>query len=227
MNKFLKRFIDIFGSIFVLIILSPLFIIVTILIKINSKGPVFFRQERLTKNGKIFKMIKFRSMVNNAEKQGTGLFNYSGDRRVTRVGKFLRKTSIDELPQIINVLSGDMSLVGPRPPVVNEIGDYTQLNDKYKKRFLMKGGITGLAQVTGRNDLPWPVKINFDNKYIDEFNKYGILIDIKIVFLTLINVFRAKSIYENKPPEYEGLSDEEVARLETIKTIEDATRKEE
>ncbi len=225
MNLLIKRLMDIFASLILLILLLPVFFIVSIAIKIDSKGPVFFKQKRLTKNGQIFLILKFRSMVTNAEKIGSGLFNFKNDTRVTKVGRFLRKTSLDELPQIINVLKGDMSLVGPRPSVLNEIGEYNDLNEKYKKRFQMKSGITGLAQVSGRNELPWSEKINYDNKYIDRFTKEGILLDIKIILLTLISVFKSKDIYEGKDVFYEGISDEEIARIETDKIIAEATRK--
>ena len=225
MNLLIKRLIDILASLILIVLLSPVFFVIAIAIKIDSKGHIFFKQKRLTKNGQIFQILKFRSMVTNAEKIGSGLYNFKNDPRVTKVGRFLRKTSLDELPQIINVLKGDMSLVGPRPSVLNEIGDYIDLNDKYKKRFQMKSGITGLAQVSGRNELPWSEKINYDNKYIDRFKKEGILLDIKIILLTLISVFKAKDIYEEKDVLYEGLSDEQIARIETEKIIAEATRK--
>ena len=134
-HLFFKRFFDFLLSLLGLIILSPFFIIIAIIIKCDSKGPVFFKQDRRTKNGKIFKMYKFRSMVVNAEQQGAGLFNYKDDPRVTKVGRFMRNTSIDELPQLLNVLKGDLSLVGPRPCVSYELGDYETLNRRYKKRF--------------------------------------------------------------------------------------------
>jgi len=225
MNLLIKRLMDIFASLILLFFLLPIFFSISIAIKIDSKGPIFFKQKRLTKNGQIFLILKFRSMVANAEKIGSGLFNFKNDARVTKVGRFLRKTSLDELPQIINVLKGDMSIVGPRPSVLNEIGEYNDLNEKYKKRFQMKSGITGLAQVSGRNELPWSEKINYDNKYIDRFTKEGILLDIKIILLTLISVFKAKDIYEEKDVLHEGISDEEIARIETDKIIAEATRK--
>ncbi|MCR5423038.1 MAG: sugar transferase, partial [Bacilli bacterium] len=149
-NLIIKRFFDIFSSMLVIILLIPLWIIVSIAIKCDSKGPVFFKQERRTKNGRIFKMLKFRSMIVNAESMGTGLFNYENDPRVTKVGRFLRNTSIDELPQLFNILIGQMSVIGPRPCVKYELGDFDTLNKKYKKRFQMKAGLTGLAQTKGR-----------------------------------------------------------------------------
>ena len=195
---FLKRLFDIFVSLIAIIILVPVWIFFSIAIKLDSKGPVFFKQEIRTKNGKIFKMIKFRSMVVDAEKMGTGLFNYKNDSRVTKVGRFLRNTSMDELPQFFNVFIGQMSLIGPRPCVKYELGDYETLNARFKKRFLVKAGITGWAQVKGRNDIDWCEKVDFDNEYIDKFAKYGILIDIVIFFKSIGKVFKKEDIYEKK-----------------------------
>ena len=208
---FFKRLFDVLSSLIAIIILLPIWIIIPIAIKCDSKGPVFFKQERRTKKGKIFKMLKFRSMVVNAENMGTGLFNYENDPRVTKVGRFLRNTSIDELPQLFNIFAGQMSVVGPRPCVKNELGDFDTLNKKYKKRFQMKAGLTGLAQVKGRNDIEWDKKVEFDNEYIDKFKKYGAFYDIKILFLSVFKVFKKENIYENK---VEGASnDEESAQL--------------
>ena len=208
--KFFKRIFDIFSSLFAILLLLPLWIIVAIAIKCDSKGPVFFKQERRTKNGRVFKMLKFRSMVVDAEKSGAGLFNYKDDPRVTKVGRFLRNSSIDELPQLFNIFNGDMSVVGPRPCVVYELGDFDTLNKRYKKRFEMKAGLTGLAQVKGRNDISWDEKVEYDNKYIDGFKKYGVFTDIKILWLSVVKVFKKEDIYESK--EDENLDDAEAAR---------------
>ncbi|MDE6504995.1 MAG: sugar transferase [Clostridia bacterium] len=208
--KFFKRLFDIFSSLFAVLLLTPLWLIVALAIKCDSKGPVFFKQERRTKNGKVFKMLKFRSMVVDAEKSGAGLFNYKDDPRVTKVGRFLRNSSIDELPQLFNILKGDMSVVGPRPCVVYELGDFDTLNKRYKKRFEMKAGLTGLAQVKGRNDISWDEKVNFDNEYIDNFKKHGIFTDIRILWLSVIKVFKKEDIYESKADE--TLDDAEAAK---------------
>lgn len=210
-SKILKRFFDIVLSAMALIVCIPVFAIIGICIKIDSKGPVFFRQDRRGKDGKIFHMYKFRSMVQNAESMGSGLFNYEGDPRVTKVGRFLRNTSLDELPQFFNVLNGTMSFVGPRPSVTYELGDYETLNKRYKKRFQVTPGITGLAQVSGRNDISWDEKVNLDNKYIDEFKKKGIFLDIYILIKTVYNVFQKKDIYEEKMES--GVSDAESAEM--------------
>lgn len=210
-NLFFKRLFDILSTLIVIILLIPIWIIVPIAIKCDSKGPVFFKQERRTKKGKVFKMLKFRSMVVNAESMGTGLFNYENDPRVTKVGRFLRNTSIDELPQLFNIFVGQMSVVGPRPCVKNELGDFDTLNKKYKKRFQMKAGLTGLAQTKGRNDIEWDKKVELDNEYIDKFKKYGVFYDIKILFMSVIKVFKKEDIYENK---VDGASDDvESAKL--------------
>lgn len=210
-SKIIKRIFDIVASFIALIILLPVFLIFAILIKCDSKGPVFFKQERRTKNGRIFKMYKFRSMVVDAEKADTGLFNYKDDPRVTKIGRFMRNTSIDELPQLWNVFKGDISIVGPRPCVVYELGDFDTLNSRYKKRFEMRGGITGLAQVKGRNEISWDEKVGYDNQYIDLFKKHGIFTDIKILFGSVAKVFRKQDIYEQKVDS--GISDAESARL--------------
>lgn len=210
-NLFLKRCIDIVCCSFALIILLPFLLIIGIAIKIDSKGPVLFVQKRRTKNGCIFNMYKFRTMVVNAESMGAGLFNYKDDPRVTKVGRILRNTSIDELPQLWNVIKGDLSIVGPRPSVVYELGEFETLNKKYKKRFEFRGGITGLAQIEGRNENNWDEKVSFDNQYIDEFKKQGIWLDIKIILGTVIKVFKRQDIFEEK--EDESLSDAEAAKM--------------
>ncbi len=210
-NLFLKRCMDIVCCSFALIILLPFLLIIGIAIKIDSKGPVLFVQKRRTKNGCIFNMYKFRTMVVNAESMGAGLFNYKDDPRVTKVGRILRSTSIDELPQLWNVIKGDLSIVGPRPSVVYELGEFETLNKKYKKRFEFRGGITGLAQIEGRNENNWDEKVSFDNQYIDEFKKQGIWLDIKIILGTVIKVFKRQDIFEEK--EDESLSDAEAAKM--------------
>ena len=217
MNYILKRIFDICAAGIAMLVLSPLFVMIAVAIKLDSKGPVIFSQGRRTKNGKIFQMYKFRSMVVNAEKLGTGLFNYENDPRVTKVGRFLRNSSLDELPQLLNVFKGDISVVGPRPCVTYELGDYETLNKKYKKRFTVIGGITGLAQARGRNENSWDEKVTLDNRYIDEFKQRGILLDFQIIWETLMKVFHKYDIYEEK---VEGAQDDmESAQLAEAEII--------
>jgi lipopolysaccharide/colanic/teichoic acid biosynthesis glycosyltransferase len=194
LNLFIKRCIDFFGSLFGIILILPLLIIIALAIKFTSKGPAFFRQERLGKKGKVFKILKFRTMVVNAEKIGDGLkVKSENDNRITKVGKFLRATSLDELPQLLNVLVGDMSMVGPRPPVTYFPYDgYDSYPDWAKKRFEMRPGVTGLTQVTVRNAVPWDERILIDNQYIDKFNVWE---DIKILFNTFQKLFKSQDIY--------------------------------
>ncbi|MBQ8620805.1 MAG: sugar transferase [Oscillospiraceae bacterium] len=216
-NLALKRAFDIISAGLLVVILLPLWLVVGIAIKMDSEGPVFFRQGRRTKDGRVFRMLKFRSMIQNAEHTGAGLFNYENDPRVTRLGRLLRDSSIDELPQLFNILKGDMSVVGPRPCVTYELGDYDTLNSRYKKRFQMKAGLTGLAQVKGRNSITWDEKVEFDNEYIDEFRRIGILVDLKILAASVLNLFRKNEIYEYKQDE--SMTDEEAARREEEEII--------
>lgn len=194
---------DLVGSIIGLIILSPLFIIIAVSIKISSEGPIFFRQDRVGKNGRVIKIIKFRTMIVNAEHLGDGLRVKEGtDPRITKVGRFLRKTSLDELPQLFNTLNGSMSLVGPRPPATYHPYDgYEAYPDWAKKRFKMRPGITGLAQATVRNSASWNERIRIDNQYIDSFN---IWLDIKILFMTVMRVIKSENIYASGHIEKSG-----------------------
>lgn len=187
---FIKRLIDIVGSLLGLILLSPLFCIVAILIKLEDpKGKVFFAQERNGINSKTFKMYKFRSMVNNAEEllqklqhqneQSGPVFKIKDDPRITKVGKFIRKTSIDELPQLINVLKGDMSLVGPRPPIPHEVEQYTPYQ---MQRLLVRPGLTCIWQVSGRNNIGFDDWVEMDIEYIKTRNLW---LDTKLIFKTI------------------------------------------
>lgn len=192
--KVIKRIFDIISSFIAIIILSPFLLLFGILIKLDSKGPILFKQKRLGKNGKVFTIYKFRTMIVNAEHIGDGLSIKSDkDPRITKVGGFFRKTSIDELPQLFNVFLGDMSLVGPRPPVTYRPYDgYENYPQWAKKRFEMRPGVTGLAQVKVRNSATWDERIKIDNEYIDSFNLW---LDIKILFMTVGKVFGSDNIY--------------------------------
>lgn len=191
-NRFIKRLLDI---LVVLILLLPLVVIcvfIAIIIRIDSRGSVLFKQSRLGKDGKVFKILKFRTMVENAESIGSGLSTFEGDPRVTRVGNLLRKTSLDELPQLFNVLKGDMSIVGPRPPVPYHPRKYEEYPDHQVQRFEVRPGITGYAQVKGRNSLKWDERIEYDVEYV---KNQSFLLDLKIVFLTIIKVFKKEDIH--------------------------------
>ncbi len=197
-RKYIKRFLDIMISLCMLLVLWPILIIIAIAVKLDSKGPAIFKQERIGKDFKTYKMYKFRSMVENAQDIGTGVYSFVGDPRVTKIGRLLRKTSLDELPQLWNIVKGDMAFVGPRSPVVGFFPKYEELNEEYKRRFSILPGITGLAQVTGRNELSWDEKVKFDNIYIDKVKKYGLLYDIKIWLLTFSRVLSMKDVEETE-----------------------------
>ena len=177
LQRLFKRIIDIIGSLAGLIILSPVFLVVSVLVYSKLGSPIFFTQERVGKDGKIFKMIKFRTMLDSTNKFGELL---DDEERLTPFGKKLRSTSLDELPELINVLKGDMSLVGPRPLLV----EYIPLYSKHQfRRHEVNPGITGWAQVNGRNSIDWETKFDLDVEYVDKFN---LIMDIKILFLTVI-----------------------------------------
>jgi len=195
-NDAIKRLFDIVMSLSGLIICMPLFILVAIAVKVDSPGTVLFKQIRIGKNGKLFNIYKFRSMVVNAEESGDGLFNYENDPRVTKVGSFIRNTSLDEIPQFINIFVGDMTFVGPRPPVSYELGDYSDYSDELKKSFSVRPGVTGLAQVNGRNELNWNQKTVFNLLYLEKYNKYGVLFDFYILMLTAIKVIKNEGSHE-------------------------------
>ncbi len=216
-NLAFKRIFDIISSGILIILLTPFWIGISIAIKTDSKGPVFFKQGRRTKNGRVFNMLKFRSMVVNAESMGAGLFNYENDPRVTKVGRKLRDSSLDELPQLFNIFKGDMSVVGPRPCVTYELGDFDTLNKRYRKRFDVKAGLTGLAQVKGRNDISWDEKVGYDDEYVDLFRKKGVIIDIQILLESVAKVFKKEDIYESKADS--SMTDEEAAKFEEEEII--------
>lgn len=196
----LKRIIDIFASFLGLVLLSPLFLFVAYKIKKEEpKGPIFFSQNRVGKDGKIFRMYKFRSMCVDAEEKLNllldqneiegAMFKIKDDPRVTKIGKFIRKTSIDELPQLWNILKGDMSLVGPRPPLEREVAEYTNYD---KQRLMVKPGATGLWQVGERNDVSFDQMVNLDLKYI---KKLSTLNDFKIILKTVLIMFFPNNAY--------------------------------
>ena len=199
--KYIKRGLDFVLSLLALIGLSPILLIITIAIKIDSKGPAFFLQERLGKNGKVFKIVKFRTMIVNAEHIGDGLkVKSENDNRITKIGKILRKTSLDELPQLVNVLKGEMAVIGPRPPVTYHPHKYEEYSEIQKQRFTIRPGITGLAQARVRNNATWDERIEIDIEYIKKITFMG---DIKIIIETIKNILKKENIYQEKETEKE------------------------
>jgi lipopolysaccharide/colanic/teichoic acid biosynthesis glycosyltransferase len=189
--RFIKRLFDIFVSLLAVLILLPVFAVIAIVIKLSSKGPAVFTQTRAGKDGKPFAFYKFRTMKANVDPFGTS--PKSGkDPRLTKIGVFLRKYSLDELPQLFNVLKGDMSLVGPRPLYLEQMAEW---DNRQKKRLLVRPGLTGLAQVSGRGELTREEKLAYDVEYVE---KASLRLDFKIIFLTFRQVLAGKSIYEKK-----------------------------
>lgn len=185
MYSIFKRTLDFIIAGVALIVLSPFLLITAILIKIDSKGPVIFKQERLGKNGIPFKIWKFRSMCVGAEKKGTGVYSYKGDSRITKVGRIIRATSIDELPQLVNILKGDMALIGPRPALTYHPWPYEQYTEHQKHMFDVLPGVTGWAQVNGRKEVPWPERIELNVWYAKHMS---LGLDLKIFFMTIFKV---------------------------------------
>ena len=194
-QHFFKRVLDILLAILVLLVPLPLYLLIAIAVKVDSKGPVLFKQERLGRGGRVFCMYKFRSMCVDAERMGQGVYSDRRDTRVTRVGRFLRATSLDELPQAINVLKGDMSFIGPRPPLTYHpwpIEDYTP---EQKRMFDVRPGVTGWAQIHGRKAIGWDERIELSVCYVDHLSFW---LDAKIFFLTIPKVL-SNADNENRP----------------------------
>jgi lipopolysaccharide/colanic/teichoic acid biosynthesis glycosyltransferase len=185
----LKRLTDIVGAALALVVLSPVLLAIAVAVRLDSRGPIFYVDRRVGRGGRVFRAYKFRSMVDRARQQGLGLEVAQADARITRVGRFLRTWSLDELPQIFNVLLGDMSLVGPRPTVPEQVARYSA---EQRRRLVMRPGITGLAQVSGRNAIPWSKRIELDIYYVDNWS-YGL--DVRIVWRTLGVVARRSGLY--------------------------------
>ena len=182
----IKRGMDIvFSGLFLLAGAIPL-LVVALLVKIDSKGPALFKQERLGKDGKPFWIYKFRSMVVGAEKTGRGVYSGKNDARVTKIGKILRATSIDELPQLINILKGEMSFIGPRPALTYHPWKFEEYTEEQKKMFTVRPGVTGWAQVNGRKEVEWPKRIEMNVWYVEHMS---FLLDVKIFFKTILKVF--------------------------------------
>lgn len=184
-----KVCLDFLGSWLGIILMSPVIYLVGALIRLDSRGPIFFKQERIGKDGQPFMSYKFRSMVDKATTIGLGLNVCMNDDRITRVGKFLRNTSLDELPQLFNVLKGEMSIVGPRPTLAYQVKAY---NAEQRRRLQVKPGITGWAQINGRNAIPWEDRIKLDVWYVDN---WSLGLDLKILGRTLRTVLKREGLY--------------------------------
>ena len=179
----IKRLIDVVLSVLAIIVLSWLYLIIAILIKCTSKGPVLFKQDRIGKDGKVYQIYKFRSMKVGAEK--SGVYSDNKDPRVTGIGRFIRATSIDELPQLFNILKGDMALIGPRPPLIYHPWKWEDYSDFQKRMFEVRPGITGWAQTHGRKDVEWNKRIELNVWYVDHVS-FGL--DFKIFWLTIFKI---------------------------------------
>lgn len=187
MYKYIKRLLDVIIATLAVIILSPLMIVTAMAVKLESDGPVIFKQERLGLNGKVFKIFKFRSMCQGAEHTGSGVYSGADDDRVTKVGKFIRATSIDELPQLFNIIKGDMSFIGPRPPLTYHPWNLEEYTNEQLHMFDVRPGITGWAQIHGRKDVEWHKRIELNCWYVDHMSFF---LDIKILFSTVFKVLR-------------------------------------
>jgi lipopolysaccharide/colanic/teichoic acid biosynthesis glycosyltransferase len=185
----IKRFVDFVVASVGVVLLCPAMLCIALLIKLTSKGPVFFSQERLGKDAKVFRLYKFRTMVPGAINMGAGLSITERDPRVTHFGSFLRKCSLDEFPQLFNVIRGDISLVGPRPTVPEHLEYYGEFE---RRRLEMRPGITGLAMVRGRASIPWSQRIKYDGEYINDFSLW---LDLRILMETVWVVLRRKNVY--------------------------------
>lgn len=185
-KRFVKRLIDVIVAFLMLVLLSPLLLILAVLVMLTSSGDVIFKQERIGKGAVVFKMYKFRSMKENSEHTGSGVYSGKGDDRVTGVGRFLRATSLDELPQLINILRGDMSFIGPRPPLTYHPWHIDEYTEEQKRMFEVRPGLSGWAQVHGRKCVEWNERIRMNVWYVDHVS---FLLDLKILFMTVVKVF--------------------------------------
>jgi lipopolysaccharide/colanic/teichoic acid biosynthesis glycosyltransferase len=185
----LKRLIDVVAAAAGLLLLAPIFVAIAVAIKLDSEGPVFFVQQRVGLRGKLFPMLKFRTMLRGAEEIGSGLYVGIDDSRITRVGRFLRRFSLDELPQLVHVLSGQMGLVGPRPALPYQLQYYSP---RSMRRFLLHPGITGWSQVNGRNLISWPERLEMDVWYVENFS---LALDLHILLRTPLVWLSGEGLY--------------------------------
>lgn len=187
-----KRLIDVVLSFIGIIVVSPIYLLTAIFIRLESEGPVIFKQKRLGVNGVPFNIYKFRSMYINSEKKGSGVYSGKDDPRVTKVGKIIRLTSIDELPQFFNILKGDMAIIGPRPALTYHPWPYEEYTEEQKKMFSVRPGVTGWAQIHGRKDVEWNKRIEMNVWYAEHLNFW---LDVKIFFATIFKVITFKDNY--------------------------------
>ena len=184
-NRVIKRIIDIIIALLVLTVGAIPMLIIALIIRIDSPGPAIFKQDRLGRGGKVFKFYKFRSMCENAEHTGSGVYSDNSDPRVTKIGKFLRATSLDELPQFINILKGEMSLIGPRPPLTYHPWPIEEYTKEQLRMFEVRPGMTGWAQINGRKDVEWNHRIELNVWYVDHLS---FICDVKIFFATIYKI---------------------------------------
>lgn len=211
-NRIFKRIIDIICSLMAIIFLSIIYLPICLLVKLTSPGPIFFKQKRIGKNKTFFNILKFRTMRIDTPKDCPTHLLENPDQYITKVGKFLRKTSLDELPQIFNIFKGDMSVIGPRPALWNQ-DDLISERDKYGVNEL-KPGLTGWAQVNGRDELPIPVKAKLDGEYVD---RISFAFDVKCLLLTIVSVFKSDGVVEGGTGQ---MSDNEInEKVEEISRI--------
>lgn len=207
MYKCVKRFFDIVSSLLAIIVLAVPMVILAVLIRVKLGGPVLFKQERPGKDGRIFTLIKFRTMTNACDENGELL---PDEVRLTKFGVFLRSTSLDELPELFNILKGDMSVIGPRPLLVQYLPRY---NEHQFRRHLVRPGLTGWAQVNGRNAISWEQKFDYDVEYVENVNLF---LDIKIIFMTVVNVIKKDGISSETSAtmeEFMGTEEKEIVNV--------------
>jgi exopolysaccharide biosynthesis polyprenyl glycosylphosphotransferase len=201
-NRIVKRVLDIILSALALVILSPLFLVIAVCIKLEDHGPVFFRQKRVTIHGQVFEILKFRSMIPDAEAEGKAMPAVENDSRITKTGRIIRSARLDELPQFINILRGEMSLVGPRPERVEHVRKYTSEIPEWPLREAVRGGLTGYAQVYGKYNTSASDKLKLDLMYIEN---YSLLLDFKLILITVRTLFQKEST--------EGFSNKEISQI--------------
>jgi lipopolysaccharide/colanic/teichoic acid biosynthesis glycosyltransferase len=214
---FVKRVLDIVFSIFAIFIFLPVFVIVAMIVKFTSDGPIFFKQTRVGMHDREFSILKFRTMKVDSHLQKNGLAVHSNDQRITKLGRLLRKTSLDELPQFFNVLRGDISFVGPRPGLPVQLKYFSK---KQRMRTIVRPGITGLATINGRASIPWSKRIEYDLEYI---NKFSLLLDFKILFKTIYVVLASKGVYydHSKGPAFDLADPDDLPQATNKRSIND------